>query len=168
MARTFEGIHHFGRHVLLIMLGQHFAGLEGAALVELADRDNALALARWLQQHPDVAWVSFPGLEQHPYHQRARRYLRNGFGAVLSFGIRGGLDAGRRFIDNVELASHLANVGDAKTLVIHPASTTHQQLSDQEQLAAGVTPDHIRVSSGIEHIEDIQADFEEAFSHARS
>lgn len=141
-------------------------GLETLSLRVQRQADNTLALARWLEQHPAVSWVSYPGLEAHPYHARARQYLRNGFGGVLSFGIRGGLPAGRQFIDHVRLASHLANVGDAKTLVIHPASTTHQQLSETEQLAAGVTPDHVRVSLGIEHIEDIQADFEEAFSHA--
>ena len=128
--------------------------------------DNTLALAQWLEGHPDVAWVSYPGLPSHPYHATAKRYLRNGFGGVLAFGIKGGLEAGRRFIDGVKLASHLANVGDAKTLVIHPASTTHQQLGEAEQKSAGVSPDLIRVSVGIEHIEDIQADFERAFRRA--
>jgi len=128
--------------------------------------DNALELARWLQEHPDVHWVSYPGLDDHPYHAQARRYLRNGFGAVLTFGIRGGLEAGRRFIDSVELASHLANVGDAKTLVIHPATTTHQQLSGEERIASGVTEDLIRVSVGIEHIDDIRNDFQRAFERA--
>jgi len=109
-----------------------------------------------------VAWVEYNGLEDSPYHAKAKKYLRNGFGAVLNFGIKGGANAARTFIDNVELASHLANVGDAKTLVINPASTTHQQLSEAEQKAAGVRPDLIRVSVGIEHIEDIKADFDHA------
>ncbi len=112
--------------------------------------------------------MSYPGLAEHPSHRRARRYLRNGFGGVLTFGIAGGLDAGRDFIDSVELASHLANVGDARTLVIHPASTTHQQLSEAEQRAAGVTPDLVRVSVGLEHLDDIEADFAQAFARVRA
>jgi O-acetylhomoserine/O-acetylserine sulfhydrylase len=107
--------------------------------------------------------VNYPGLTNHPQHNLAGRYLKHGYGAVLSFGIRGGEAAGRGFIDSVKLASHLANVGDAKTLVIHPNSTTHQQLTAKEQLATGVTPDLVRVSVGIEHIEDIKADFAQAF-----
>jgi O-acetylhomoserine (thiol)-lyase len=112
---------------------------------------------------PQVAWVNYPGLLSHPSHELAKKYLSNGFGAVLSFGVKGGYDAARGFIDSVQLASHLANVGDAKTLVIHPASTTHQQLSEQEQASAGVKRDLVRVSVGIEHIEDIKADFAQAF-----
>ncbi len=142
-------------------------GLETLSLRVQRHCDNALALARWLERHPQVAWVLYPGLESHPHHQRARKYLRNGFGPVLSFGIEGGLAAGKKFIDGVKLASHLANVGDAKTLVIHPASTTHSQLSEQEQKSAGVSPDLIRVSPGIEHLDDIREDFEEAFAAAR-
>ena len=138
-------------------------GLETLSLRVQRHADNALALATWLQGHPSVAWVSYPGLPSHPHHQRARKILKNGFGAVLSFGIKGGLKAGTTFIESVKLASHLANVGDAKTLVIHPASTTHSQLSAEEQKTAGVTPDGIRVAVGIEHIEDIKEDFEEAF-----
>jgi len=110
--------------------------------------------------------VNYPGLPSHPSHSSAKRYLSHGFGAMLSFGIRGGVDGGRSFIDSVELASHLANVGDAKTLVIHPASTTHSQLEEEEQISAGVRPEMIRVSVGIEHIDDIKADFEQAFSKA--
>ncbi len=139
-------------------------GLETLSLRVKRHADNALALAEWLAGHPAVTWVSYPGLPDHPYHGQAKRYLRNGFGGVLAFGIRGGLEAGRAFIDNVELASHLANVGDAKTLVIHPATTTHQQLSSAEQLASGVTDDLVRVSAGIEHIDDIREDFEHAFA----
>ncbi|HEY5890042.1 MAG TPA: O-acetylhomoserine aminocarboxypropyltransferase/cysteine synthase [Acidimicrobiia bacterium] len=141
-------------------------GLETLSLRVQRHADNALDLARWLEAHEAVAWVDFPGLESHPYHENAKRLLRNGFGSVLTFGIRGGDASARVFIDSVELASHLANVGDAKTLVIHPGSTTHQQLSDEEQAAAGVRPDQIRVSVGIEHIDDIKEDFEQAFEKA--
>ncbi|MGB9429590.1 MAG: O-acetylhomoserine aminocarboxypropyltransferase/cysteine synthase [Gammaproteobacteria bacterium] len=142
-------------------------GLETLSLRVQRHVDNSLELALWLEKQPDVSWVNYPGLPQHPSHTRAKKYLHHGFGAVLSFGIRGGETAGRAFIDNVKLASHLANIGDAKTLVIHPASTTHQQLSEKEQRAAGVTPDLIRVSVGIEHIEDIKADFAQAFTAIR-
>jgi O-acetylhomoserine/O-acetylserine sulfhydrylase len=142
-------------------------GLETLSLRVQRHVDNTLALAQWLERQPDVAWVNYPGLSSHPSHARAKQYLRHGFGAVLSFGIRGGEEAARSFISNVKLASHLANVGDAKTLVIHPASTTHQQLTDAEQHAAGVTPDLIRVSVGIEHIDDISEDFEQAFASVR-
>ncbi len=142
-------------------------GLETLSLRVQRHNENALALAKWLKGHKSVAWVNYTGLEEHAYHQRARKYLRNGFGSVFTFGIRGGYEGGKRFINSVKLASHLANVGDAKTLVIHPASTTHQQLSDAEQKGAGVTPDQIRVSVGIEHIDDIKEDFEEAFASAK-
>lgn len=138
-------------------------GLETLSLRVDRQAANALALARWLDAHPAVAWVSYPGLEHHRWHHRALRYLTNGFGCVLTFGIKGGEAAGRALIDSLELASHLANVGDSKTLVIHPASTTHQQLTEPEREAAGVTADLIRVSVGIEHIDDIIADFERAF-----
>jgi O-acetylhomoserine (thiol)-lyase len=142
-------------------------GLETLSLRVQRHCDNTLALARWLEQHPQVAWVRYPGLPSHPHHERARKILRNGFGAVLSFGIKGGAEAGRKFIEGVKLASHLANVGDAKTLVIQPATTTHSQLSEAEQRSAGVSPDLIRVSVGLEHIEDIQEDFVEAFAAAK-
>jgi O-acetylhomoserine (thiol)-lyase len=124
--------------------------------------ENALQLARFLESHPQVAWVNYPGLESHPCYPQAMRYLPDGQGAILGFGIKGGVEAGARFIDAVQLASHLANIGDAKTLVIHPASTTHQQLSPEDQLASGVSPDFIRVSVGIEDIEDIKSDFDQA------
>ncbi|MCK9425932.1 MAG: O-acetylhomoserine aminocarboxypropyltransferase/cysteine synthase [Ignavibacteriaceae bacterium] len=138
-------------------------GLETLSLRIERHGQNALELATWLENHPQVAWVSYPGLKSHPYHENAKKFLRNGlFGSVLTFGIKGGLEAGRTFINNVQLASLLANVGDAKTLVIHPASTTHQQLSEAEQKESGVTADLIRVSVGLEHIDDIKEDFEEA------
>jgi O-acetylhomoserine (thiol)-lyase len=142
-------------------------GLETLSLRVQRHCDNTLALAKWLSSHPQVAWVTYPGLPSHPHHERAKKVLRNGFGAVLSFGIKGGAAAGKKFIDSVKLASHLANVGDAKTLVIHPASTTHSQLSEAEQKTAGVAPDLIRVSVGLEHIDDIQEDFAEAFAAAK-
>jgi len=141
-------------------------GLETLSLRVQRHNDNATALGEWLSAHEAVAWVSHPSRPEHPSHALAKRYLEHGYGSVLTFGIRGGADAGRRFIDSVRLASHLANVGDAKTLVIHPASTTHQQLSTEEQRASGVTSDLVRVSVGIEHIEDIEADFDQAFAAA--
>jgi O-acetylhomoserine (thiol)-lyase len=138
-------------------------GLETLSLRVERHCANALALAQWLARHPRVEWVSYPGLGDHPSHALAQRYLRQGmFGGVLTFGIKGGLEAGRKLIDAVKLASLLANVGDAKTLVIHPASTTHQQLSEEEQRTSGVTPELVRISVGLEHIEDIQADFDQA------
>src|SRR5690554_4294992 len=143
-------------------------GLETLSLRVQRSCDNALELARWLREQPQVAWVSYPGLEDHPYHERAKKYLRNGFGAVLAFGLKGGYEAGRAFVSNVRLASLLANVGDAKTLVIHPASTTHQQLTAEEQLSAGVTPDLVRISVGIEHIDDILEDLEQALARVDS
>jgi len=124
--------------------------------------ENALKVARFLEKHPQVAWVNYPGLESHKDYKNAQRYLPKGQGAIIGFGIKGGLEAGTRFIDSVKLASHLANIGDAKTLVIHPASTTHQQLNAAEQQAAGVTPDYIRISVGIEDVSDIIADLDQA------
>ena len=124
--------------------------------------ENALAVAKFLEDHPGVNWVNYPGLESHPDYDRAKHYLPKGQGAILGFGIKGGKEAGARFIDSVQLCSHLANIGDAKTLVIHPASTTHQQLSAEQQISAGVSPDYIRVSVGIEDVEDITADLDQA------
>ncbi len=123
---------------------------------------NALKLARFLEKHPAVSWVNYPGLPSHPNHDLAQKFLPDGQGAILGFGVKGGLAAGVKFIDSVKLASHLANVLDSKTLVIHPASTTHQQLTEAEQAQAGVTADYVRVSVGTEHIDDIIADFEQA------
>lgn len=137
-------------------------GLETLHLRMPRHSENALKLAQWLEKQPQVNWVNYPGLESHPDHKLAKKYLPKGQGAILGFGIKGEKQAGVKFINSVKLASHLANIGDSKTLVIHPASTTHQQLTDQEQLAAGVTPDYIRVSVGTEHIDDIIADFKQA------
>jgi len=141
-------------------------GLETLHLRMPRHSENALAVARYLAKHPKVSWVNYPGLEASSEKERVHKYLRKGAGAILGFGVKGGLEAGRRFIDSLELVSHLANVGDAKTLAIHPASTTHQQLSAEEQLATGVTPDFIRLSVGIEGIEDILADIEQALDKA--
>ncbi|MCC5915251.1 MAG: O-acetylhomoserine aminocarboxypropyltransferase/cysteine synthase [Balneolaceae bacterium] len=139
-------------------------GLETLSLRAERHAENALKLAKWLKDHEAVSWVNYTGLPDHPHHENGKKYLREGrFGAVLTFGVKGGYDAALTFIEGVELSSHLANVGDAKTLVIHPASTTHQQLSDKEQAASGVKEDLIRVSVGIEHIDDIIGDFEQAF-----
>jgi len=141
-------------------------GLETLAVRMERHCRNAMELALWLKEHPQVSWVTYTGLPEHPWHEIASRYLDGGYGAVLGFGIRGGLAAGRVFIDSVRLASHLANVGDAKTLVLHPASTSHQQMSEEAQRAAGVTPDFIRVAVGLEHIDDIKADFDQALKAA--
>ncbi|KAJ1660987.1 hypothetical protein IWQ61_000141 [Dispira simplex] len=143
-------------------------GLETLSLRAERHVENAQTLAEWLEQHPNVEWVSYPGLESHPYHQNAKIYLKRGFGGVLTFGIKGGLRAAQIFIDSVQLSSQLANVGDTKTLVVHPASTIHSHLSEEEQLKAGVSPDMIRVSVGIEHIGDIKADFQAALTKAMS
>lgn len=142
-------------------------GLETLSLRIERHSENALKLAEWLEKDERVEWVWYPGLKSHAYHTRALEYLRKGlFGSMLAFGIKGGLEAGKAFVNNVKLASLLANVGDAKTLVIHPASTTHQQLSAEEQIESGVSPDLIRVSVGLEHIDDIIADFDNALSFA--
>jgi O-acetylhomoserine/O-acetylserine sulfhydrylase len=158
-----EGLRDFGASQSPFNSFLLLQGLETLSLRVQRHCDNALALATWLQKHPAVEFVDYPGLDSSPYHALAAKYLSNGFGGVLNFGIRGGKEKATKFIDSLKLASHLANVGDAKTLVIHPASTTHEQLSAEEQVAAGVRPNAVRVSVGIEHIEDIKADFEQAF-----
>ena len=137
-------------------------GLETLHLRMPRHSENALAVAKYLSKHPKVSWVNYPGLDSSPDKERVKKYLPKGTGAILGFGIKGGLEAGKKFIDSLELISHLANIGDAKTLAIHPATTTHQQLSPEEQLATGVTPDFVRLSIGIEHIDDIIADIEQA------
>ena len=141
-------------------------GLETLPLRQARHCENALAVARWLQQHPLVKWVVYPGLEDHPDHRIAAKYLQRGFGGLVGFGIHGGLEAGKKFINAVQLLSHVANIGDAKSLVIHPASTTHQQLTPEEQAATGVTPDYIRLSVGLEDVADIQADIDQALKKA--
>jgi O-acetylhomoserine (thiol)-lyase len=139
-------------------------GLETLHLRMPRHCENSMALAEYLEAHPAVEWVNYPGLKSHTHNAKAEQYLTKGKGAILGFGIKGGIDAGKKFIDSVKLASHLANIGDAKTLVIHPASTTHQQLNAEEQKAAGVSPEYVRVSIGIEDFEDIRDDFEQALA----
>ena len=137
-------------------------GVETLPLRAEAHVRNAARVAEFLDKHPAVSWVSYPGLPGHPDHERAKKYFPLGPGAIIGFGIKGGLEAGKRFINTVELASHLANILDAKTLVIHPASTTHQQLTEDEQVKAGVTPDFVRLSVGLENVDDIIADLDQA------
>ncbi len=141
-------------------------GIETLGLRMQRHCENALRVARWLKEHPKVSWVNYPGLEDHPSHELARKYLPKGQGALIGFGIRGGREAGRRFIDSVRLLSHLANIGDARSLVIHPATTTHQQLTPEEQRSTGVTDDYIRLSIGLEDFEDIVADIDQALAKA--
>ena len=145
---------------------QLIQGLETLPLRIQKHSENALAVAKHLKAHPAVAWVTYPGLEDSPNHAMAAKYLRGGFGGIVGFGIKGGLEEGKRFINSVKLFSHLANIGDAKSLVIHPASTTHQQLTAEEQETTGVTQDYIRLSVGIESIEDILADLDQALTVA--
>jgi O-acetylhomoserine (thiol)-lyase len=142
-------------------------GLETLPLRQRQHSENALEVARWLKQHPLVTWVTYPGLPDHPSHKLAVKYLKKGFGGILGFGIKGGLEAGRKFINAVKLFSHLANIGDSKSLVIHPASTTHQQLAPEEQAATGVTQDYVRLSIGIEDVEDIKADIDQALKQSQ-
>ncbi len=139
-------------------------GLETLPLRMVRHSENALAVAQYLEKHSQVSWVNYPGLNSSPEKKRRAKYLAKGAGAILGFGIKGGIEAGKKFINSLQLISHLANVGDAKSLAIHPATTTHQQLSPEEQLATGVTPDFIRLSIGIEHIDDILADIEQALA----
>jgi O-acetylhomoserine (thiol)-lyase len=141
-------------------------GLETLPLRVRKHSENALEVARFLKNHPQVSWVNYPGLPEHQSHGLAKKYLKGGFGALLGFGIKGGLEAGKKFINGVRLLSHLANIGDAKSLVIHPASTTHQQLTHEEQEATGVTEDFIRLSIGLEDVEDIKEDLDQALKQA--
>jgi len=141
-------------------------GLETLHLRMPRHSENALAVARYLENEKGVSWVSYPGLDSSPEKARVKKYLSKGAGAILGFGIKGGAEAGKKFINSLQLISHLANVGDAKSLAIHPASTTHQQLSPEEQLSTGVTPDFVRLSIGIEHVDDIIADIDHALKRA--
>ena len=158
-----EGLRDFGSSQSPFNSFLLLQGLETLSLRVERHTQNALALAEWLEEHPLVEYVWYPGLKSSPYHALGKKYLKNGFGGVLNFGVKGTREKAAEFIDALKLASHLANVGDAKTLVIHPASTTHEQLSEAEQVKSGVLPNLIRVSVGIEHIADIRADFEQAF-----
>jgi O-acetylhomoserine/O-acetylserine sulfhydrylase len=158
-----EGLRDFGPSISPFNSFLLIQGLETLSLRVQRHIDNALSLATWLQNHEAVSKVFYPGLESSPYHLNAKKYLKNGFGAVLSFELVGNKENAVQVVNALKLVSHLANVGDAKTLIIQPSATTHQQLSDDEQLAAGVSPQLLRVSVGIEHIDDIIADFEQAF-----
>ena len=158
-----EGLRDFGPSLSPFNSFLLLQGLETLSLRVQRHVDNALALAQWLEQHPSVEFVEYPGLKSSPYNALAKEYLNNGFGGILNFGIKGEKENASKFVDSLKLISHLANVGDAKTLVIHPASTTHEQLSFEEQVTAGVQPNQIRISAGIEHIDDIKADIEQAF-----
>lgn len=157
-----EGLRDFGPALSPFNSFLLLQGLETLSLRVERTVENALKIARWLEAHPDVAAVNYPGLPSSPFHQIARKYLKKGFGGVLTFTLKGDRERAADFVNSLQLISHLANVGDAKTLIIHPASTTHQQLSDAEQLAAGVQPTLLRLSVGIEHVDDIINDIEQA------
>ena len=159
-----EGLRDFGPALSPFNSFLLLQGLETLSLRVQRTADNALALAEWLEAHPQVEQVNYPGLSSHPNHAHAKQYLRNGFGGVLSFTVKGSQEEAIKLVDSLSLVSHLANVGDAKTLIIQPSATTHQQLSAEAQIAAGVLPNLLRVSVGIEHIDDIKADFEQAFA----
>jgi O-acetylhomoserine (thiol)-lyase len=159
-----EGLRDFGPALSPFNSFLLLQGLETLSLRVQRTADNALALATWLEQHPQVEQVNYPGLPSHPDHKNAQRFLQNGFGGVLSFTLKGSQQQTTQLVDSLQLVSHLANVGDAKTLIIQPAATTHQQLSSEAQIQAGVLPNLLRVSVGIEHLDDIKADFEQAFA----
>jgi O-acetylhomoserine (thiol)-lyase len=166
MKARVEGLRDFGPALSPFNSFLVLQGLETLKLRMEAHCSNALAVARFLCAHAQVAWVNYPGLPSSPYHALAQKYLPKGAGAIMSFGVRGGLEAGKRFIESLQLVSHLANVGDAKSLVIHPASTTHQQLSDEEKQNCGISDDLVRLSVGIEDIEDILWDLDQALTAA--
>lgn len=161
-----EGLRDFGPAVSPFNSFLFIQGIETLSLRVQRTVDNALALGKWLEQHPQVEFVWYPGLESSPYHELAKKYLKNGFGGVLQFGIKGGAESAKKFINSLKLISHLANVGDAKTLAIHSASTTHEQLTVEEREAAGALENLVRISLGIEHIDDIKADVEQALKAA--
>jgi O-acetylhomoserine (thiol)-lyase len=147
-----------------------FLFLQGLETLPIRMREhskNALAVAKWLEKHPAVTWVNFPGLPSHPDYQRAMKFLPDGQGAIVGFGIKGGREAGIKLINSVKLFSHLANIGDAKSLIIHPASTTHQQLTVEEQISTGVTDDYVRLSVGLESLDDIIADLDQALKRSQ-
>ncbi|RFP67122.1 O-acetylhomoserine aminocarboxypropyltransferase/cysteine synthase [Hymenobacter lapidiphilus] len=163
-----EGLRDFGPSQSPFNSFLLLQGLETLSLRVERTVENALRIATWLEQHPQVEAVNYPGLASSPYHQLARKYLKRGYGGVLTFALKGNKHTATQFIDNLKLVSHLANVGDAKTLIIQPAATTHQQLSEEAQRAAGVTPTLLRLSLGIEHFDDIQADLQQAFDAVRN
>jgi O-acetylhomoserine/O-acetylserine sulfhydrylase len=159
-----EGLRDYGNALSPFNAFLLLQGLETLSLRVQRHVDNALALAKWLEQQDWVNKVNYPGLTNSPYHELAKKYLKHGFGGVLTFNVKGGSEAAKKLVNNVKLISHLANVGDAKSLIIHPASTTHEQLSAAEQLAAGVEPDALRLSVGIEYLEDIKNDLIQAYN----
>jgi O-acetylhomoserine (thiol)-lyase len=159
-----EGLRDYGSSLSPFNAFLLLQGIETLSLRVQRHGDNALELAKWLQKHPKVTGVDYPGLPENPYHLLAKKYLKNGFGGVLTFKVKGGKEAADKVVNSLKLISHLANVGDAKTLIIHPASTTHQQLSDEEQRNSGVIPGQLRISAGIEHIDDIKADLDQALA----
>ena len=163
-----EGLRDFGPALSPFNSFLFLQGLETLSLRVQRSVDNALLLAQWLEKHPNVESVNYPGLASSTYHKLAKKYLKNGFGAVLSFTVKGTKENTTKIVDNLQLISHLANLGDAKTLVIQPSATTHQQLSDEEQITAGVLPNLLRISVGLEHIDDIKADLAQAFEKAFS
>jgi O-acetylhomoserine (thiol)-lyase len=163
-----EGLRDFGPAISPFNSWQLLQGLETLSLRVQRTVDNALELAKWLEQHPKVESVNYAGLESSKYHNLAKKYLKNGFGGVLTFRVKGGIEAADKLVNSLKLISHLANVGDAKTLIIQPAATTHSQLSEQEQLSAGVYPNQLRLSVGIEHIDDIKEDLQQAFDKVAS
>ena len=158
-----EGLRDFGPALSPFNSFQLTQGLETLSLRMERTVKNALDLATWLEKNPHVEKVNYPGLASSPYHQLGKKYLKNGFGGVLSLELKGDKEAATKLVDSLELISHLANVGDSKTLIIQPSATTHQQLSDEEQKAAGVLPNSLRISAGIEHIEDLKSDLQQAF-----
>ena len=158
-----EGLRDYGPALSPFNSFLFLQGIETLSLRVQRHVENALALAQWLENHPKVVHVDYPGLPSSPYHQLAQKYLKNGFGGVLAFTVKGGSEAGDKLINNLQLISHLANVGDAKSLIIHPATTTHQQLSAEEQKSSGVVPGSLRLSVGIEYLDDLKADLEQAF-----
>ncbi|HEY7387810.1 MAG TPA: O-acetylhomoserine aminocarboxypropyltransferase/cysteine synthase family protein [Bryobacteraceae bacterium] len=159
-----EGLRDFGPCMSPFNSFLFLQGVETLNLRMEKHSSNALALAEWLSKNPAVSWVKYPGLKSSPYYQLAQKYLPKGCGSILTFGIKGGLESGRKLIDSVQLFSHLANLGDAKSLIIHPASTTHQQLNDEQQLDAGVTKDLVRISAGIEDLDDLIWDLDQAIT----
>lgn len=159
-----EGLRDYGPALSPFNAFLLIQGLETLSLRVDRTVQNALALAQWLEQHDQVEFVNYPGLESSAYHELAKKYLKRGFGGVFTFKVKGDKEAADRFVNSLKLVSHLANVGDSKTLIIHPAATTHQQLSEQDQASAGVEAGVLRVSTGIEHLDDIKADFEQAFA----
>lgn len=159
-----EGLRDYGPAMAPFNAFLLLQGLETLSLRVERTVDNALALAQWLEKHPKVEWVNYPGLESHPAHARAKKYLKRGFGGVLSFTVKGDKEATTSVVNELQLISHLANVGDAKTVIIQPSATTHQQMTDEEQAAAGVLPNMLRISVGIEHIDDLKGDLEQAFA----